>query len=178
VPEVYLLHHRIVDVEGYATVNTNRYSVPARLIGRRVEMRETRERIEVYDGPRIVATHRRQVDPTGRRFSLPEHRPQRGRGLQRKKHLAEEKALLQEAPEIQEYVAALKSRAAGQGTLALRRLLGIVRDFPREPVLRAVRAAQHYGLYDLERLERMVLRQIAHDYFVLPEDVQGEGPEQ
>ena len=177
VPEVYLLHHRIVDVEGYATVNTNRYSVPARLIGRRVEVRETRERIEVYDGPRLVATHRRQVDPMGRRFALPEHRPQRGRGLQRKKPLAEEKALLQEAPEIQEYVAALKSRAAGRGTLALRRLLAMVRDYPREPVLRAVHAAQHYGLYDLERLERMVLRQIAHDYFVLPGDFRGEGPE-
>jgi hypothetical protein len=177
VPEVYLLHHRIVDVEGYATVNTNRYSVPARLIGRQVEVRETRERIEVYDGPRIVATHRRQLDPTGRRFTLPEHRPKRGQGLQRNKPLAEEKALIQEAPQIQEYVTALKSRAAGRGTLALRRLLAIVRDYPREPVLRAVCAAQHYGLFDLERLERMVLRQIAHDYFVLPEDLEGEGPE-
>ncbi len=178
VPEVYLLHHRIVDVEGYATVHTNRYSVPARLIGRQVEVRETRERIEIYDGPRIVATHRRQVDPTGRRFALPEHRPKRGQGLQRKKPLAEEKVLIREAPEIREYVVALKSRAAGRGTLALRRLLTMVRDYPREPVLRAIRTAQRYGLYDLERLERMVLRGIAHDYFVLPEDVGGEGPEE
>jgi len=177
VPEVYRLHHRIVDVEGYATVNTNRYSVPARLIGRRVEVRETRERIEVYDGPRIVATHQRQIDPTGRRFTLPEHRPKRGQGHQRKKPLAEERALIQEAPEIEEYVAALKSRAAGRGTLALRRLLSMVRDYPRQPMLQAVRAAQHYGLYDLERLERMVLRQIAHDYFVLPEDLEGEDPQ-
>ena len=46
-----------------------------------------------------------------------------------------------------------------------------------EPVLQAIRTAQHYGLYDLERLERMVLRRIAHDYFVLPEDIDGEGPE-
>ena len=53
----------------------------------------------------------------------------------------------------------------------------MVRDYPRQPVLQAVRAAQHYGLYDLERLERMVLRQIAHDYFVLPEDVRGEDPD-
>jgi hypothetical protein len=141
-------------------------------------VRETRERIVIYEGPRIVATHRRQVDPMGRRFTLPEHRPQRGQGLQRKKPLTEEKALLQEAPEIKDYVAALKSRAAGRGTLALRRLLAMVRDYPRQPVLQAVRAAQHYGLYDLERLERMVLRQIAHDYFVLPEDVREEGPDE
>ena len=177
VPEVYLLHHRIVDVEGYATVHTNRYSVPARLIGHRVEVRETRERIEIYDGPRIVATHRRQLDPMGRRFTLPEHRPKRGQGLQRSKPLTEERAVLQEAPEIREYVAALKNRAAGRGTLALRRLLAIVRDYPRRPVLQAIRTAQHYGLYDLERLERIVLRQIAHDYFVLPDDIGGEGPD-
>ena len=30
VPEVYRLHHRIVDVEGYVNVNSNRYSVPTR----------------------------------------------------------------------------------------------------------------------------------------------------
>ena len=53
----------------------------------------------------------------------------------------------------------------------------MVRDYPRPAVLQAVRAAQHYGLYDLERLERMVLRQVAHDYFVLPEDLDEEGPE-
>src|SRR5690606_29522229 len=33
VPEVYDLHNRRVDVEGYVTVHTNRYSMPAALIG-------------------------------------------------------------------------------------------------------------------------------------------------
>ena len=42
VPEVYRLHHRIVDVEGYVSVQTNRYSVPSTWIGRQVEVRETR----------------------------------------------------------------------------------------------------------------------------------------
>ena len=30
VPPIYNLHHRIVDVEGFVTVNTNRYSVPGK----------------------------------------------------------------------------------------------------------------------------------------------------
>jgi hypothetical protein len=30
-----------------------------------------------------------------------------------------------------------------------------------------VREAAHYGLYDLDRLERMILRRIARDYFLL-----------
>jgi hypothetical protein len=31
-------------------------------------------------------------------------------------------------------------------------------------------SALHYGLYDLDRLERMVLRNIATEYFVAPAD--------
>jgi hypothetical protein len=167
VPEVYLLHHRIVDTEGYVSVNTNRYSVPPRLIGRRMEVRETARRIEIYEGPRRVAEHRRQIDPTGQRYSLPEHRPARGQGPRRRDVSSEEKLLLETAPELRDYVAALKRHAPGRGTLALRRLLQMAREYPRPPLLEAVRTAAQYGLYDLERVERLVLRQIAGDYFVL-----------
>jgi hypothetical protein len=44
----------------------------------------------------------------------------------------------------------------------------MLRDYPREPFLAALAEAERYGLYDLNRLERMVLKQIAHEYFVLP----------
>jgi hypothetical protein len=47
IPEVYRLHHRMVDVEGYVALQTNRYSVPIAWIGRRVEVRETKEKIEI-----------------------------------------------------------------------------------------------------------------------------------
>ena len=41
--------------------------------------------------------------------------------------------------------------------------------YPREPFLAAVREAARYGLYDLDRLERMILRRVARDYFLLLE---------
>src|SRR5436309_8649674 len=44
IPEVYRLHQRLVDIEGYVALNSNRYSVPVDWIGRRVEVRETRTR--------------------------------------------------------------------------------------------------------------------------------------
>ena len=53
----------------------------------------------------------------------------------------------------------------------------MVRDYPEAPFLTAVSRAEEYGLFDLDRLERMVLKQIATDYFVLPveeEDDQGK----
>src|SRR5205807_3197775 len=47
IPAVYRLHQRIVDVEGYVSLHTNRYSVPVAWIGRQVEIRETKDKIEI-----------------------------------------------------------------------------------------------------------------------------------
>ena len=54
--------------------------------------------------------------------------------------------------------------------LALRQLLRLVREYPREPFLAAVREAARYGLYDLDRLERMILRRVQRDFFLLDEE--------
>jgi transposase len=167
-PEVYLLHHRIVDTEGYVNVRCNRYSVPWQLLGRQVEVRETKERIEVFDGPRVVASHERVLDARNAWVTVPEHRPPRGQGRPKDAPAPEEEALLKTEPSIATYVAALKKHASGRGTLALRRLLRLLRDYPRGPFLAAVQRAEQYGLFDLDRFERLVLRQIATDYFVLP----------
>jgi transposase len=170
VPEVYALHQRIVDLEGYVTVHTNRYSVPYALIGRPVEVRETRDSIRVYDGPRPVAEHRRLIDPVGTRVTVPEHRPPRGVLATDKGPSPDEKALVSAAPEIGEYLAALKQRTPGRGTLAARRLRRMLDDYPRRPLCEAIKTAAHYGLYDLDRVERLVLRNIATGYFFVPRD--------
>jgi transposase len=175
VPEVYTLHHRIVDAEGYVSVGSNRYSVPYKLnlIGRQVEVQESKQRVDIYDGPRQVATHRRCVDAQDARISLPEHRPPRGEG--RKKHgpPPEQTEVLTAEPALSGYVTALKAAAAGRGTRALQKLLRMLREYPRQPLLDAVRSAEQFGLYDLDRLERMILRQIADDYFP-PSDIDDE----
>jgi hypothetical protein len=174
VPPVYLLHHRVVDLEGYVSVNSNRYSVPEALIGRRVEIRETANAVEVYDGPRPVATHRRLVDAAGQRVTLAGHHRRRAPEHKHREPLLEEAALLAKAPEIAGYVSELKRRSAGRGTLALRRLLRMVNDYPREPLVAAIRAASQYGLFDLERVERLVLRHVVRDFFKIGEDDDAE----
>jgi hypothetical protein len=75
--------------------------------------------------------------------------------------------VLAAAPELAEYVAALKQRSRKVPGVALRQLLRLVREYPREPLLSAVREAAHYGLYDLDRLERMILRHVVREYFLL-----------
>ena len=107
------------------------------------------------------------VDQQQQRITLAEHRPPRGQGIKRGDPHPEEQAILQTAPELADYVTALKQRSRKVIGLALRQLLKLVRDYPRAPLLAAVKDAAHYGLYDLDRLERMILRRIASDYFVL-----------
>jgi len=40
-----------------------------------------------------------------------------------------------------------------------------VRDYPHDAVLVAVRVAEHYRMFELDRLERMVLRNLGDDNF-------------
>jgi hypothetical protein len=169
IPEVYRLHQRTVDVEGYVSVNSIRYSVPVSWIGRRVEVRETRDKIEIELDPRHIVTHVRALTPQQQRITLAEHKPPRGEGVKRSNPHPEEEVLLQAAPEIAVYVAALKQKGRKVVALALRQLLRLLQEYPREPFLAAVRQASQYGLYDLERLERMILRRVARDYFLLRE---------
>ena len=167
VPEVYQLHTRIVDAEGYVHLNRNRYSAPWRLIGRTLEVRETLERIELYEGPRRVAAHQRVYEPLDVRLTDPAHRPPRGQGLARHPQPApEELEMLAVEPQVANYLAALK-RQIGERRAPLRRLLSMLQEYPRQAFLAALRQAEHYRLFDLDRLERMVLREIAEEYFVL-----------
>ena len=170
VPEVYRLHERMVDVEGYVALNSNRYSVPVDWIGRRVEVRETSNKVEIQLDARHLVTHERWVEAEHRHILLAEHRPQRGHGSSRPDPHPEEALILKAVPEIADYVAALKKHSRKLVVLVLRQLLRMVREYPREPLLAAVREAARYGLYDLDRVERMVLRQVARDYFLLNND--------
>jgi hypothetical protein len=167
IPEVYRLHQRMVDVEGYVALHTNRYSVPSAWIGRRVEVRETRDKIEIQLDARSLVTHTRIAETEHQRILLAQHRPPRGQGRARTEAHPEEQVILGVVPEMADYVATVKQRSRKVPALALRQLLRLVREYPREPLLVAVREAARYGLYDLDRLERMILRRVAREYFLL-----------
>lgn len=168
VPEVYQLYTRIVDAEGYVNVNRIRYSAPYRLIGRALEVRETLERIDLYDGPRRVASHTRVAGPVDTRVTDPTHRPPRGQGPSRHRQSApEELEMLKIEARVAGYLQGLKQHI-GDRRAPLRRLLSMLQDYPRAAFLGALASAEHYRLFDLDRLERMVLKRIAEDYFVTP----------
>ncbi len=167
VPEVYRLHLRIVDVEGYVSVHTNRYSVPEDWIGRPVEVRETWDRLEISSGPRDHVSHARVLEADGTRVTRPEHRRPRGQRPGPAPLIAEEQAILDAAPELAGYLGDLKRRGRTPWRLTLRRLLRLVREYPPAPLHAAIEEAHRYGLFDLDRVERMVLARLADEYFRL-----------
>ncbi len=172
IPEPSLIHHRIVDVEGYVALDTNRYSVPTDWIGRQVQVLETQGRLEIRTQRAPEVIHQKVIDPCAKRTTLPEHRQARRRRKQ--EPCREETALLKQAPELGDYVAELKKKGRKSTILALRQLLRMVREYPREPLVAAIDRAAHYGLFDLDRVERMVLRNIADVYFQLPHPKKGD----
>lgn len=169
VPEVYALHQRMVDLEGYVSLHANRYSVSADLIGRRVEVRETKDRVRVFDGPRQDSVHVRLEPGAGRRSTLEHHR--RDREIRRASKSApavrEERELRAAGPEFGEMVDALRRRYVGRAVRAVRELHRMYLDYPDEPLKQALAECLKYGLADLKRLETMVLKRIAGDYFKL-----------
>jgi hypothetical protein len=140
-----------------------------------VEVRETKDRVEIHDGLRRVISHDRLVGKSGQRVMLKEHFRKRGQQAPRRTPSTEEAAITEAMPEAGAYVSALRKRGRQHVTLALRKLLRIVREYPKDAVAAALTEAGHYGLFDLERVERMVLRRVAHDYF--PPDIEGDDDE-
>jgi hypothetical protein len=169
-PEVYLLHQRIVDLEGYIHVDGHIYSVPYQLIGKAVEVRETKDHIRVFVGPREVAAHDKVVSTLKQRKTLAAHRPPRGQAAVQVPALPEERELTVAGAPFADYAKTLKQRAGSRWPIALRRLAQMRLDYPAQPLAAAIETAAHYGLYDLDRLERIILRKIATAYFVVPDE--------
>ena len=170
VPEVYALHVRVVDLEGMVNLHNNRYSVPEDLIGRRVEVRETKDKVTIMAGHALAACHDRLEDGAGGRSVLPEHRH---KGRPHKKGealppLPEEKILLAQGEELQTLVKALRQKCGRSATRAIRHLHRMYLDYPGDALKKAVAAALSHGLFDTSRIERMVLRAIAGEFFQLP----------
>ena len=178
IPPVYETFTRRVDVEGYVNLHTNRYSVPSTLIGRRVEVREMRNRVRVFDGHRLVVTHVRLERGLGHRVTLPEHRdPSRWKRRPRPP-LPQEAILRAAAPEFARMLDELKKRHGGRAARGMRQLHRIYLDYPLEAILPALEAALQYGLVDLVRIERMILRRLAGDFFRLPDNTKPESEAQ
>ncbi len=102
-----------------------------------------------------------------KRSTLPGHHSPLGGRYPRPGPSQEEQQLLGQQAILDQYVAELKKRAPGRGVAKLKRLLTLKRTYPPEPFMAAIEQAAHYGLYDLNRLEALILKQVSGSFFDL-----------
>jgi hypothetical protein len=164
-PPVYELLDRVVDLHGYVSIDTNRYSVPERYVGKSVAVYKLPAEIHVRRKDSTLAVHRRLIGQRDAKSILPGHHTipvRQGRGT-----AAEDALLSGHHPSLDRYAAGLRQRGHGGNRRALRRLIEMKRTYPAGPFIAAIEQALRYGLFDLGRLEDLILKQVAGDFFAL-----------
>lgn len=167
---VYETYYRVVDVAGYVNLETNRYSVPERLIGKQVELHKSWDRVRVFFKQKMVADHSRLIGKRETRITKKGHHPPFNRYKAHTGACEEEKALRGKYDGLDEYIDELKKRSSGRGVIKMRRLLDLRRTYPQQAFRKAIDQALTYGLYDLARLEQMILSYVAGDFFNIEEE--------
>jgi len=139
--------------------------VHERLIGEEVEVHKHWERIEIFHKNRKAADHLRIMDKRDSRLTAKGHHSPLLRPKTHEGPSIEEKLLLGHAEWLDRFVAEIKKRSAGRGIHSLRRLLTLKRTYPSQAFEKAVLDSLHYGLYDLSRIEKIILSYVAGDFF-------------
>ncbi|HVI37919.1 MAG TPA: hypothetical protein VM684_16915 [Gaiellales bacterium] len=115
-PPVYDLLERVVDLHGYVSVDTNRYSVPERYVGKSVTVTKMPATIEVRHKTIAIAVHRRVIGQRDTRNVQPGHHGipvRQGRGT-----AAEEALLCGHHDSLDRYTAALGRASERNGVLS------------------------------------------------------------
>ena len=81
--------------------------------------------------------------------------------------LREEQELIGVGPELADLTRRLRARHGGRAVREIRALHRLYLDYPTDALRSAAARALQYGLLDLVRLEKMLLAEIAGNYFRL-----------
>jgi hypothetical protein len=166
-PPVYKSFYRVVDIEGYVHLDTNRYSVPQKLVGEKMEVQKHWDKVMIYNKHNKVVEHKRLLDKKNTRETVAKHHPPLTRKTSHQGLPKEEVLLSGKNETLDLYIKKLKEKSRGRGVLNLRRLLNLQRSYPTDPFIASIKIALQYGLYDLARVEKIILNNIAGDFFDL-----------
>jgi hypothetical protein len=169
IPPVYELHHRIVDNYGFINLETHRYSLPQKYIGKQMDVYKYENAIEIYFQHERITKHPRLMGERNQKSKLAGHHEMLHCRTNRLVPCKAETLLRGETELLNEYLDQIKKRVRGKGQHVLQRLLNLKRTYPKDAFYKAIKQALHYGLYDIHRLETIILKFIAGDFFNLGE---------
>lgn len=169
-PPIYEHCQRLVNSQGYVNLDTNRYTVPEKFIGRTLDVYKYPDVVRFFYKHQEIAIHTRLCGKRNSCAILPGHHPQHHARLRNERASKIEMSLRGQHNILDQYIDGLKKRVRGSGHRSLNRLLNLKRTYPPDAFIRALKRAHHYGLYDLNRLEELILKSVAGDYFNLREE--------
>lgn len=170
IPEVTEVLFRVVDTLGYARLETNRYSVPDRLIGEKVEVLATSTRIRFVHRHDVVAEHVRAEPGANQTVRVAEHHTALRRTVRDARPNREALVLAAAGPAFSAMLDLLKRGRTRRNYLPAKRLHRMYLDYPTDALERVLQRAVAFGQDDLDRVERMVIRELATVFFLLPNE--------
>ena len=166
VPEVYRTWQRTVDVYGCISLHAMKYPAPAAYIGKSIIVREYQDRVLLLDGAREIVAHARKVEGSPAAAEPPAATAMPVRRQQA--HLAEESKLQALGPEVQSYLAFLKTERGPRYVWSVKKLDQLLYRYRADDLIRAVAAANRHRLADVRRVETILLQDIAQRDYYLP----------
>lgn len=166
IPEVYQIHRRTVDAYSCVTIDEFKYPVPPVYVGREVLVRETLEKIVVLDGHREVVVHPKKAKGAPETKTAPSSSPLPRRA--RQAHLVEEPKLMALGESMAVYLDVLKKERGARYVWSLRRLFQLLCQYRAEDLLQAVACALENRIFDVRRVETILLQNLAERDFHLP----------
>jgi len=167
IPPVYEHHQRIVDSQGYINIDSNRYSAPESLVGCTMDVYKHAHHIELYYQRALIATHQRVIAGHQQRVLMKAHHPSIYRRQYREQPCEAERLLRGQHLLLDRYVDGLKSVVKGRGMWQFKRLLHLKRTYPIEAFIAAIQQAHRYRLYELQRVETLIIQYASGRYFNL-----------
>ena len=164
VPDVYRLWPRTVDDYSDVRLEEFRYRVPAAYIGKELQVRETKDQVIALDGRQEVAVHKKKMP--GDQQTPPPHPVAAPRRPSAK--LAEEGKLQALGEPMSAYLSALKVARGPRYFWSVRKLWRLYCQYRAEDLKAAVAKAHEHRLFDVNRIETILLQDVAQKDYQLP----------
>jgi hypothetical protein len=169
-PPIYEHYQRLVDSKGFINLDANRYSAPENLIGRTLDVYKYPEEVRLFFQHNEVAVHRRLAGRRCEVSRIPAHHIKHHAHKTKQAANAIEAILRSHNEFLDLYISDLKKHVYGRGMRAMNKLLNFKHTYPEDAFLQAIKQAHKYGLYDLNRLEELIIKSVAGNYFNLREE--------
>lgn len=147
------VEERLVGDDFCVAWDTNRYSVPPRLVGQTAKVRVLEGTLEVFAGKQMVAVHRLR-DTRYKRYILPEHEAEFRERSSSRRVLSEQ--FLRLGPAARDFQDGLIAEHRGAAGYHIQRILGLAENVGPARVAEALRHAVRYAAFDYNAVLRIV----------------------